>query len=625
MTLEDFNNLTPIEQEEFLSDGGTISQTAPVSEKEVILPISRGVEASEETETVGATENVIRPHSSVESSETVTMNQQSPPPSSETSQWADGFDIVDPLELLYLLDDDVRDGKVILHDWQVRFLTDFAKGGTDDQHPFQSIVRAANGSGKDKYIIAPCVVWLCMRYKLARGVVTSSSGVQLDNQTDAYIHLLCTNANRKWANGKETIWKCNYRYYECLPTESPILCFATDEPGKAEGFHPLGYARKMGLFESEAKSVPDDIYLAQNKCTGYTHRCIVSTPGLPMGHFFDLDSTAVDRNSVKEVTDVQSGDYVKYHIIAHDCSHISKAYIEQMKRDLPGGELGAAYKSQVMAEFGTTDEMVVIPYTYVWKAFTSPPPWVPEPYNKAGLDLSDGGAETVLLIRNGNKHLKTIPFRFDNTEDTLDFLEEKFKENDLTHHDAKVFTDVCGIGKPMAQALRRRGWSNIFFVDSRNASSHPKVYSNRGTELFFHARTLLERHELIVQRGDALLVRQLSTRYYKMNTKMVHQLLTKLEQRSRGYPSPDRADAFNLAFWDYKSTYIEKVPANDSERPVQGGVNKPKYVGTFTQQTLTNRHETPKSRLGKKPDFSLYQEQIDEYNRRLKLDTITVE
>lgn len=625
MTLDDFNNLTPIEQEEFLSDGGTISQTVPVSEKEVILPISQAVVASEETETVGATENVIRPHSSVESSETVTMNQQSPPPSSETSQWADGFDIVDPLELLYLLDDDVRDGKVTLHDWQVRFLTDFAKGGVDDTNPFQAIVRAANGSGKDKYIIAPCVVWLCMRYKLARGVVTSSSGVQLDNQTDAYIHLLCTNANRKWANGKETIWKCNYRYYECLPTESPILCFATDEPGKAEGFHPLGYARKMGLFESEAKSVPDDIYLAQNKCTGYTHRCIVSTPGLPMGHFFDLDSTAVDRNTLKQVTDVQSGDYVKYHITAHDCSHISRAYIEQMKRDLPGGELGAAYKSQVMAEFGTTDEMVVIPYTYVWKAFTNPPQWVPEPYNKAGLDLSDGGAETVLLIRNGNKHLKTIPFRFDNTEDTLDFLEEKFKENDLTHHDAKVFTDVCGIGKPMAQALRRRGWSNIFFVDSRNTSSQPKVYSNRGTELFFHARTLLERHELIVQRGDALLVRQLSTRYYKMNAKMVHQLLTKLEQRSRGYPSPDRADAFNLAFWDFKSTYVEKVPANDSERPVQGGIKKPRYVGTFTQQSLTNRHETPKSRLGKKPDFSLYQEQIDEYNRRLKLDTVTVE
>lgn len=624
MTLDDFNNLTPHQQEDFLSDGGTISQTAPVSEKEVILPISQAVVASEETEAVGATESVIRPHSSVESSETVTMNQQSPP-FSETLQWADGFDIVDPLELLYLLDDDIRDGKVILHDWQVRFLTDFAKGGVDDTNPFQAIVRAANGSGKDKYIIAPCVVWLCMRYKLARGVVTSSSGVQLDNQTDAYIHLLCTNANRKWSNGKETIWKCNYRYYECLPTESPILCFATDEPGKAEGFHPLGYNRKMGLFESEAKSVPDDIYLAQNKCTGYTHRCIVSTPGLPMGHFFDLDSTAVVRDSVAEVTDVQSGDYVKYHITAHDCSHISKAYIEQMKRDLPGGELGAAYKSQVMAEFGTTDEMVVIPYTYVWKAFTNPPQWMPEPYNKAGLDLSDGGAETVLLIRNGNKHLKTIPFRFDNTEDTLDFLEEKFKENDLTHHDAKVFTDVCGIGKPMAQALRRRGWSNIFFVDSRNTSSQPKVYSNRGTELFFHARTLLERHELIVQRGDALLVRQLSTRYYKMNAKMVHQLLTKLEQRTRGYPSPDRADAFNLAFWDFKSTYVEKVPANDNERPVQGGVSKPKYIGTFTQQMIVNRHETPKSRLGKKPDFSLYQEQIDEYNRRRKLDTITVE
>jgi len=113
----------------------------------------------------------------------------------------------------------------------------------------------------------------------------------------------------------------------------------------------------------------------------------------------------------------------------------------------------------------------------------------------------------------------------------------------------------------MINALKRRGWSNMRYVDSRHKAREGRVYSNLGTELFFNVRKLLENKELIIQKDD-LLIRQLSTRYYKINVNNIHALLTKLEQRSRGFPSPDRADAFNLAFWNYKSTFScnEKTP-----------------------------------------------------------------
>lgn len=611
MTKEDFQLLTPHQQEDVINSGEQISRGSDegVVHPLVIEPekvqVESGVPSSPQSTRVVS--------SSTQPAHTFSI------PSEENPAQVYGF--LNPVEMLYLLDDEIASGTVKLHNWQVQIMLDFAEGvlgGKDQNNPFQAVVRACNGSGKDKYVIAPCAVWMNMCTTLwASCVVTSSSGVQLDNQTCTYIEQLCLAANAKI---HPKVWKINYRYFECLDTRSPIMCFATDEPGKAEGYHPLKSNAKFALFESEAKTVPDTIYNAQNKCTGYTHRVIVSTPGLPMGHFFDLDSTSISRKDLeKNLVKKTEIDWIGYHITAFDCSHISRNYIEQMKRDLPGGELGAAYKSQVLAEFGTTDEMVVIPFIYVKRATKTQTPWIKEAHNKAGLDLSDGGAETVLLVRNGNKHLKTIPFKFDNTEDTITFLEEKFYENDLVHAEAYIYADCCGIGKPMLNALRRKGWKNIRYVDSRSKSREPKVYTNQGTELFFNVRRLLERNELIVI-DEPLLIRQLSTRYYKMLASNLHALLTKLEQRSRGYPSPDRADAFNLAFWDYKSTYV--LTTSERASGIEAAYKEKletKVKGSFTLKNWATGSDSPTRRLGKRPDTTYLMEQIEQHNKRLQL------
>lgn len=479
-------------------------------------------------------------------------------------QRVDGFDIKDPVELLFLLDDQVRDGIVKLHGWQIQFMLDFANGERTDNNPFQALVRACNGSGKDKYVIAPCVVWLCMAYIKARGVVTSSSGKQLDSQTCTYIDMLCNEANRKIAPG---IWKINYRYYECLATGSPIECFATDEPGKAEGFHPLEYGRKMGLFMSEAKTVPDEVNTAFNKCTGYTHRCHVSTPGLPLGHFHDYCDRSPLRKDFKSIFDINPIDYLQYHITAYDCSHLSTVYIEQMKRDLPGGEFGAAFKSQVMAEFGTTDEMVVIPYTYVWRSMHAVKVGhLKEDFNTGGLDLSAGGDETVLAVRNGNKLIALVPFKFDNTQDTIDFLEKQFVIYGLNDPRATVWADAGGLGKPMIDALRRKGWSNMRYVLNQAKPYDERVYHNRGAEMWFNFGKLLEHSEVWLL-DDEKLRKQLATRYYIITAQNKHQLESKLKARSKGHPSPDRGDAVVLCYSNYKTK-----------------LDQPKYEKPFKQE-----------------------------------------
>jgi hypothetical protein len=471
----------------------------------------------------------------------------------------DGVDIADPVELLTMLDENIMNGQTKLHDWQIQFMMDFARADHTKEKPFQAVVQACNSSGKDKYIIAACAVWLCMRYREVECPITSSSGNQLDNQTGAHIDRLCNQSNAVF--GK--LWKINYRYYEFQhvgelgqPMPSKLKLFATDEAGKAEGYHPVDAGKKMAIFTSETKSIPEDITSALERCTGFTHRVDASSPGLPAGYFYNTCISGIPRSDLTDVKSLDSTQVILYKVTAYQCNHITNSEIERIASKLPGGKNNVVFKSSILAEFGTTDEMVVIPSSFVHKAMNNQTTWLQEEHNTAGLDLSDGGAETVLAVRNGNKLIGMEAFRFQDSEDTIEYLQEKFKFYNLNHANALIFGDYCGMGGPMLKSLKRKGWSNMRYVDSRNSASEPKTYANRGTELFFNMRLLLERGELILM-NDKTLSTQLATRYYKITTKNIHQLLSKLEQKSKGYPSPDRADAVNLAFWNYKSTRVD--------------------------------------------------------------------
>lgn len=524
---------------------------------------------------------------------------------------SEAFDIKDPVELLFLLDEQVRSGEVKLHKWQVQFMMDFAAQDYSDKYSFQALVRACNGSGKDKYVIAPCVVWLCMAYMKARGVVTSSSGKQLDSQTCTYIDMLCNAANRIIAPG---IWKLNYRYYECLATGSPIECFATDEAGKAEGFHPLEYGRKMGLFMSEAKTVPDEVNTAFNKCTGYTHRAHVSTPGLPLGHFYEYCCRSPMRNQYPLISNFSPIEYIQYHITAYECSHLTETnYIEQMKRDLIGGETGAAFKSQVLAEFCTTDEMTVIPYHYIWQCVNqSKVPWMKEKYNTGGLDLALGGDETCLVVRNGNKVLAVIPFRFDNSPATKTFLRAKLHIWQLDKPEALVFADAGNMGKPMIDDLKEEGWSNLRYVVNQGEPSDKRVYKNKGAEMWFNTGELIKGGEIILPREERL-IQQLGSRYYKIVDSGKHQLESKIQARAKGHPSPDRGDAFVLCFSNYRTKLadVEVKAPYVTEKP-----KAPVPVFTLREWAGESDNKRPVPSSGWKQDF--LRDELKEFNRDRK-------
>lgn len=526
-----------------------------------------------------------------------------------------GIQFEDAIEMLLFLDDRLLSGEETLWDWQKQFAIDFAKPATS-LHPFRAVLRAANGSGKDQYIIAPNAMWLASRYPNTTCVVTSASGTQLDRQTNAKIKQIAEAWNKKL--GQE-VWKINYRHYENLLTRSTIELFVTDEAGRAEGWHPVVPNANLAIFVSEAKSVPEEIFTALARCTGFTHRVDVSSCGLPMGHFFNRCTTATNRDEVTSDSELHTG-WIGYKVTAFECPHLSKDYIEDCRKDY-GGDSSWLFKTMILAEFGSTDEMVVIGYHKVWNAVNNTVlGHQKEQYNIAGLDLSAGGDETVLAVRNGNKLIALETFRYDDTARTVDHLEHLFRKHNLTTPESFVFGDAGGLGKPILDQLRQRGWSNIRYVLNQAKPFDQRVYVNRTAELWFTFGKLLENREIILI-DDKKLREQLSTRYFK-HQELTNKILleSKLQARSKGHPSPDRADAVILAF----STYQSKLKDDVERKPaIPQSEAKPILTGEFTLRSQVERdlkRPTVPSVTSAK-DFSVLRMFINQHNSTVTTTT----
>lgn len=536
----------------------------------------------------------------------------------------EGFEFETPTAMLQFIDDDILNGTIQLYPWQLKLHYDFSRNHTAS-NPFQCVARTNNSAGKDQIIIAPCATWLAARFPYTTCVITTASGQQLDRQTSPAIDRICQQTNAKL--GQE-VWKCNYRHYENLVTKSTIEMFVTDESGRAEGWHPAVPNAKLAIFASEAKSVPEEIFKALTRCGGFTHRVFCSTPGLPLGTFFNKCSSNVDyrfRNG-HIVTEPENFKWKQYHVTAYDCPHISKSEIDQAIEDC-GGDNTALFKSMMLAEFCTTDDMVVIPYHRIWTAiYEQKIGHIPEPHNTGGLDLSAGGDETVLSVRNGNKLLKIFAWRIEDTSKSVDHIERLFKDNGLQHPDALIFADVGGLGNPILWDLKsKRGWHNIRFVDNRNNAVNKRAYFNKGTEMWFNFGSLLEKNEILLFE-DKKLREQLAARYYKMREASGNYILeSKLQARAAGHPSPDRADSVILAFSNYKSKLVDE-PVKDDKRPIPA---RP----AFKRQSSGLLMKDLASRSGKEVNLSTYagtrgivqddnriENRLAEYNLTIKKD-----
>ena len=216
----------------------------------------------------------------------------------------------------------------------------------------------------------------------------------------------------------------------------------------------------------------------------------------------------------------------------------------------------------------TSGEGLVVPWDTLMQCLDSPP-------NKEGhevvaaCDFAAAGDESVFCMRVGNKITKLVAWREANTMAGCARFALEFEKAGLKPE--QIFGDAGGLGLPMCHQLAEMGWP-IHQVNLGGRAHDPDRYTNRGTEMWFEAARQIDRCEAILPDCE-ILHSQLTTRRVATSKTGKLNLESKKEMKSRGFSSPDRADALVMAMASFSDQYMwEKRWQPDLEEVLEAGM-----------------------------------------------------
>lgn len=487
----------------------------------------------------------------------------------------EALDFPTPAHILAMFSRPIMSGIIQMHDWQKQCLLDLVPVvKPTSQCPLKYFLVAANGSGKDAFVLAPFAIWFIISKIRSQVIITSSSGTQLTAQTESYIRSLAEAVNQKFGC---QIFKIRQRYIRCLKSGSVIRMFATDEAGKAEGYHPLEPNAEMAIIKNESKSIPEDIHKALKRCTGFNYWLEVSSPGAPMGAFYRAATTWKNGRRVT----------------SFDCPHISDSEREEDKIDL--GETSAEYRSKHLALFTSQDSDVVIPATVVEALLTNPPSFnfISWP-KRVGIDLAAGGDENSLHITQGTKLVAQLHFVEKDTVVAAARIDRFLKDNGISKEHEFIYADDGGIGHAVIDMLNNEPYGyRINRVLNQSAAFNRKRFGNRGAEMWFNVKRIFEESMFNIRGISQKCKDQLCNRKYKQQEGGRLFLQSKRAAKSEGFNSPDRGDSFILTFTGLtiESFLSETRIAKDVDKPKRKRLSSSEAVQEYYEGITFQEYE----------------------------------
>ncbi len=383
---------------------------------------------------------------------------------------------------------------------------------------------AANGSGKTACVNVVLLLWFLYTHPKGIAMVTSGSWTQLKTQL--------------WPNLKEHA--ARFPAWQFLdeqirtPEGGFIRPYSTDSPGRAEGHHQKLPERPVMLMADEAKSVPDAIFDAINRCTP-TYLIYTSSPGAPQGTFYNAFRAA-------------RGLYHTVKATAFDCPHISRERIETAKALYgPEPEKNPIYRSMILAEFSEGDDALFIPPALIERALAHPP-MAKDGELYAATDWAAGGDETVTAIRHGNMLRILSATRERNTMRAAEQVVGLLRAHKVPP--SQAVGDAAGLGLPIMQAASTYHGYRMVEFNGGAPAARADYYKNLNAEAWTMLRMALERGEVRFEGGlDSVSIEQLTTRRVEWTDRGVLRCESKECMQARGLHSPDRADALVMAWW----------------------------------------------------------------------------
>jgi hypothetical protein len=435
------------------------------------------------------------------------------------------------------------------YEWQDKVMWDVATGSRP------VTLRAANGSGKTQGIATVLLLWHCAVFPKSQVVTTAGVYRQVKEQLWGNIHSHADRLGKGWKLNETNL---------TAPNGSKAIGFSTDDPHKFEGWHN----EHLLLILDEAKSIPDEIWQAVQRCNAPDLRILImSSTGKAEGFF--ADSFHGKREFFSQHT-----------VTAHDCPHLSDEWI-QGQLDY-WGEDHWFVQSMIYSKFrevGVTD-FVVAPSR--WANCADNPPEPEFGIKTAFIDWAAGGDENVIAIVNGNVVTDVIAWTEADTMSAANKAAGLLVQKQVPV--TRIFADDGGLGHPINDALAANGFPVRRILNNWKASQ-PEYYQNLGSELWHQASRQIEQREVVLP-DDDITMKQATSRKSVVSSANKMGLERKEDMKARGLTSPDRADAVLSAIAVAKMfppTYADDVQwnADDDEDGVGADEYENQLSGAF--------------------------------------------
>jgi len=427
-------------------------------------------------------------------------------------------------------------------DWQSNVMMDIA------EHRLVS-VRSGQGVGKTG-IEAAITLWFLSCFPFPRVVCTAPTRQQLNDVLWAEISKWQSKSPilkriLKWTKTKIYMRKYEERWFATARTAT--------KPENMQGFHE----DYMLFIVDEASGVDDRIMAAiLGTLSGEFNKLLMcGNPTRTSGVFFD------SHNRDRE-------DYKTHKVSCLDSSRTSKDNIAMLKRKY--GEGSDVYRVRVEGEFprGESDTFIALETAEFAKNDVRIDPSGTKLF--VGVDIARfGDDESSIYGRIGGKVVKQRHhFKQDTMATTgwvlrlIDEAKEKYPEI----NEVEIRIDDSGIGGAVTDRLREineeKGLGYIIIPVNNGSTAQDEYYGNLGSELWGHIKDMLEENMsnyilalpgVLELPDDEKLISQLTTRKWRMGSNGKIYLERKEEMKKRGLSSPDRADAFILAFADIEN------------------------------------------------------------------------
>ena len=437
-----------------------------------------------------------------------------------------------------------------LYPWQINILDAL------EPRNVRVAARTCNESGKTSEIFTDAILWHMECCPGSLTVTTSGAYRQIVDQLFPNLRAYMQGAK---GNLNPDHWICRKDSAVYLPTGSRLISFSTDDAGRAEGWHepprqteydsnvnPLvGYGVEDNEWESiqsctstgktslfigvdEAKTPVTGIFDAFERCHP-TRYFMASSPGPPLGPFHDAFHRAKDR-------------YIRFHVDVRACPHlwddpVKRREIEEQIATLPK----PLVDSMIWGNFPDQEEYQVFNLADVNRAMSGTVPRWGRGTRRAALDLSGGGDETVLYMRDGNMAVLLGSWRERDDHKVVTMVIKLLQQHQIKPE--WVFADNGGLGQTILNEFERRGWP-LNRIDFNGKPRRESLYQNRRAEMHFELANKLKRNEIILPQCD-ILREQLGWQAYRPGTNRL-QLVKKHTLPS----SPDRSDTIVMLFDD---------------------------------------------------------------------------